>query len=85
MTKPRFGAPSVYSTTAKPLRMINDLVLDTNCWRSEETVRGRSPGHPRFHYFPRIFLEIRLDCKNFKGQTKADELGTRGPRTTGLD
>jgi hypothetical protein len=35
--------------------------------------------HPRFRRFVRVFPEKRLEQKSLKGQTKAEEEGTRGP------
>ena len=34
--------------------------------------------------FPRVFPEKRLELKSFKGWTKAEELGARGPELLSL-
>jgi hypothetical protein len=36
--------------------------------------------HPRFRWFASVFLEKRLDLKNLNEQTKAEEIGSQGPR-----
>ena len=49
----------------------------------KEEVRVRS-GHPRFCYFAWVLPEKRLDLKNLKRQTKAEDLGTRDPQFLSL-
>jgi hypothetical protein len=40
--------------------------------------------HPRFRRFPRVFSKKRLEQKSLKRQTKAEELGARGPELLSL-